>query len=123
MLLRLTTALIGGLTACAVMAADFQPVDSIKAAALGALSTGEAAAGGAIALVESGDKIEIDIPERKIQLLVDDNVIRERREKEESRGKDAFTPRNRKREISTALKAYAMFAASADKGAVRVLPE
>ena len=83
----------------------------------------EAAAGGAIALVESGDKIEIDIPERKIQLLVDDNVIRERREKEESRGKDAFTPRNRKREISTALKAYAMFAASADKGAVRVLPE
>lgn len=83
----------------------------------------EAAAGGAIALVESGDTIEIDIPNRIIRLAVADDVLAERRKKEESRGKDAFTPVKRDRVISTALRAYSMFAASADKGAVRVLPE
>ncbi|MDC7126832.1 MAG: dihydroxy-acid dehydratase [Spirochaetales bacterium] len=83
----------------------------------------EAAAGGAIALVESGDKIEINIPERTIKLLVSDEILAERRKKEESRGKDAFTPVSRNRQISNALKAYSLFASSADKGAVRVLPE
>ncbi|HAK47162.1 MAG TPA: dihydroxy-acid dehydratase, partial [Spirochaeta sp.] len=83
----------------------------------------EAAAGGAIALVESGDTIEIDIPNRTINLAVSEDVLAERRKKEEERGKDAFTPKNRDRVISKALKAYSIFAASADKGAVRVLPE
>ena len=58
MLLRLTTALIGGLTACAVMAADFQPVDTIKAAALGALPVGadaEATLDPALRLRRDGD--------------------------------------------------------------------
>ncbi len=83
----------------------------------------EAAAGGAIALVENGDRIEIDIPERSIQLLIDDEEMKIRMEKQKERGKDAYTPSNRDRKISTALKAYAMFASSADRGAVRKLPE
>ncbi len=83
----------------------------------------EAAAGGLIALVESGDRIEIDIPKRIIRLDVDEKIIAERRKKEEGRGKDAYTPKNRNRVISNALKAYSIFAASADRGAVRILPD
>ena len=83
----------------------------------------EAAAGGAIGLIESGDIIEIDIPNRIINLKVTESELEKRRKKQEERGKDAFTPVNRERTVSNALKAYAMFAASADKGAVRVLPE
>ncbi|MBI9106803.1 MAG: dihydroxy-acid dehydratase [Spirochaetales bacterium] len=83
----------------------------------------EAAAGGAIALVRTGDRIEIDIPNRTIKLLVDDDILEKRRKDETAKGKDSFKPIGRDRQISTALKAYAMFASSADKGAVRVLPE
>ena len=81
----------------------------------------EAAAGGLIALVEDGDAIEIDIPARTIHLAVPDNVLAERRIKEEHRGKQAFTPKNRKRTVSAALKAYAALVTSADTGAVRDL--
>ena len=81
----------------------------------------EAAAGGLIALVEDGDPIEIDIPNRSIHLAVADNVLAERRIKEEHRGKQAFTPKNRKRTVSAALKAYAALVTSADTGAVRDL--
>ncbi|MFW2368218.1 MAG: dihydroxy-acid dehydratase [Desulforhopalus sp.] len=83
----------------------------------------EAASGGAIALIEDGDTIEINIPARTINVAISDEELARRRETEEAKGKDAFTPVGRKREISTALKAYALFAASADKGAVRILPE
>lgn len=83
----------------------------------------EAAAGGAIALIEAGDQIEIDIPLRKINILISDIELAERRKKEEAKGKLAFKPEGRERTVSTALKAYALLAASADKGAVRVLPE
>jgi dihydroxy-acid dehydratase len=83
----------------------------------------EAASGGAIALIEDGDTIEIDIPARTIRVAVSDAVLAERRKKEEAKGPKAFTPTDRDRVISTALKAYALFAASADKGAVRLLPE
>ena len=83
----------------------------------------EAAAGGAIALIEEGDIIEIDIPGRKIDLAVSEEVLALRRSREEEKGAAAFTPADRDREISQALKAYAIFAASADKGAVRVIPE
>ena len=83
----------------------------------------EAAAGGAIALVRSGDLIEIDIPNRTINLAVDSDVLEKRRAGEDSRGKEAYKPVSRERNISTALKAYAMFASSADRGAVRRLPE
>ncbi len=81
----------------------------------------EAAAGGLIALVEDGDAIEIDIPNRSIHLAVADNVLAERRIVEEHRGKQAFTPKNRKRVVSAALKAYAALVTSADTGAVRDL--
>ena len=83
----------------------------------------EAAAGGAIGLVEDGDLVEIDIPARKMNVLVSDEILSQRREKELAKGSQAFRPADRERPISQALKAYALFAASADKGAVRVLPE
>jgi len=82
----------------------------------------EAASGGAIALIENGDTIEIDIPARTINVAVPEEELTARREKEEAKGKAAFTPVGRQRPVSTALKAYALFAASADKGAVRILP-
>ena len=83
----------------------------------------EAAAGGNIALINNEDIIEIDIPERKINMLVDDKEISRRREIETSKGKDAFKPIGRDRKISKALKIYSALASSADKGAVRKLPE
>ncbi len=82
----------------------------------------EAAAGGAIALVEDGDTIEIDIPARKIHMAVPAEKLRERRQKEEKKGEKAFYPTDRDRKVSKALQAYALLAASADKGAVRLLP-
>lgn len=82
----------------------------------------EAAAGGAIALIEDGDTVEIDIPARKINLAVSDDELARRRSEEEAKGAQAFSPVDRNRKISTALKAYALFATSADKGAVRHLP-
>jgi dihydroxy-acid dehydratase len=81
----------------------------------------EAAAGGLIALVEEGDPIEIDIPNRTIRLAVPDDVIGHRRRAEEARGKAAYTPHNRKRVVSPALQAYAALVTSADTGAVRDL--
>ncbi len=82
----------------------------------------EAAAGGAIALVHDGDMIEIDIPEREINVLVQEEELARRRAVEVAKGNKAFCPDDRDRHVSQALKAYAMFAASADKGAVRQLP-
>jgi dihydroxy-acid dehydratase len=81
----------------------------------------EAASGGDIALVKTGDMIEIDITGRKISLLVDETELGKRRREEESRGKEAFTPVDRKRIISNALKTYAVNVSSADKGAVRMI--
>ena len=83
----------------------------------------EAAAGGAIALVADGDSIEINIPARTINAQVSPEIMVGRRKKEEEKGRLAFSPTDRNRNISTALKAYALFAASADRGAVRILPE
>lgn len=83
----------------------------------------EAAAGGAIALVRDGDSIEINIPERSINVMITDEELAKRRAVEEERGTAAFSPQDRDRQVSQALKAYAMFAASADKGAVRILPD
>ncbi len=83
----------------------------------------EAAAGGAIALVEDGDTIEIDIPKRTINVNISDEQLAERRRKEEAKGSLAYTPVGRERLVSPALKAYALLASSADQGAVRILPE
>jgi len=79
----------------------------------------EAANGGTIALVKDGDIIEIDIPNRGIRLAVPDNELHARREEQQARGDAAYTPINRQREVSFALRAYASLATSADKGAVR----
>lgn len=79
----------------------------------------EAAAGGNIGLVRDGDIIDINIPERTINVLISDEELAERRKQEEARGKDAFTPVSRDRVISKALKAYASMVTSADKGGVR----
>ncbi|MDJ0384900.1 dihydroxy-acid dehydratase [Streptomyces sp. G-G2] len=75
----------------------------------------EAASGGAIALVEDGDRIRIDIPNRTIELLVPDETLAARRE---ALG-GVYAPKNRERKVSAALRAYAAMATSADKGAVR----
>ncbi|KQT85493.1 dihydroxy-acid dehydratase [Aurantimonas sp. Leaf443] len=80
----------------------------------------EAAEGGLIALVEEGDPIEIDIPNRSIHLAVEPAEIAARREAMEAKGKDAWKPAEiRKRKVTTALKAYASMATSAARGAVR----
>lgn len=79
----------------------------------------EAASGGNIALVQDGDIIDIDIPERTINVRLSDEELATRREKEIALGKIAFTPKSRDRYISRALKAYAASVTSADKGGVR----
>ena len=80
----------------------------------------EAAAGGAIGLVREGDMIDIDIPGRTISLRVSDDDLAKRRAEQDAKGWKPEKARPRK--VSTALKAYAMLATSADKGAVRELP-
>ncbi|KTF40340.1 dihydroxy-acid dehydratase [Xanthomonas translucens] len=77
----------------------------------------EAAAGGAIGLVRDGDRILIDIPNRRIDLLVDDTELAARRAAQDAQGWKPVEVRPRK--VTTALKAYALLATSADKGAVR----
>jgi len=77
----------------------------------------EAASGGVIGLVEDGDRIRIDIPARRIDLLLDDATLAERRADADARGWKPRAPRPRK--VTSALKAYALLATSADKGAVR----
>ena len=84
----------------------------------------EAAEGGLIALVEEGDTIEIDIPNRTIHLAVPDDELARRRAAMEALGDKAWKPKElRKRKITTALRAYAALTSSAAKGAVRVVPE
>ena len=79
----------------------------------------EAAAGGAIGLVQNGDRIRIDIPNRSINVLVSDEELAKRREAQNAKGWKPAQPRPRK--VSAALKAYAKLVMSADKGAVRDL--
>lgn len=81
----------------------------------------EAASGGIIGLVQTGDLIIIDIPNRKIELKVSDEEIELRRQNELKRGKNSFTPPFRQRNVSNSLKAYAKLVSSADKGAIRII--
>ncbi|MEO5755859.1 MAG: dihydroxy-acid dehydratase [Mesorhizobium sp.] len=84
----------------------------------------EAAEGGLIGLVQEGDTIEIDIPNRTINLAVSDAELAVRRVAMEARGAAAWKPEEkRKRKVTTALRAYASMATSAAKGAVRYVPE
>jgi dihydroxy-acid dehydratase len=82
----------------------------------------EAAEGGAIGLIEEGDRILIDIPARRIDVLLSDEQLAERRRRMLERGKDAFRP-NRDRKVSQALQAYALMTTSAAMGAVRDLEQ
>jgi len=82
----------------------------------------EAAAGGAIGLVRNGDIIRIDIPNRSINVALTENELDARRAAENAKGPSAWKPTEvRPRKVSASLKAYAMLATSADKGAVRDL--
>ena len=83
----------------------------------------EAASGGEIALVRDGDVITIDIPSRRIDVALSDEQLAQRRSEEEARGRKAFTPPFRQREVSRSLKAYAAMVSSADKGAVRIIED
>ncbi|WP_086842277.1 dihydroxy-acid dehydratase [Amycolatopsis kentuckyensis] len=78
----------------------------------------EAAAGGLIGLVENGDRILLDIHERRLELLVDDAILAERRAKMEA-SERPWQPKERQRPVTAALRAYARMATSADTGAVR----
>ncbi len=81
----------------------------------------EAAAGGNIALIRDNDIIEINIPERTINVLLSDEELESRRKEEQQRGAKAFTPPVRQRNVPKALQAYASMVSSADKGAVRII--
>jgi len=83
----------------------------------------EAAEGGAIGLIEEGDRINIDIPNRSINLDVSVQVLDERRKAMEAKGAAAWKPVSRDRVVSKALQAYAALTTSADKGAVRDLEQ
>ncbi|QGE92201.1 dihydroxy-acid dehydratase [Bordetella holmesii] len=83
----------------------------------------EAAEGGTIGLVEDGDIIEIDIPQRRMHLAVEDAELARRRAVMEARGEQAWKPVDRERVVSLALQAYAALATSADRGAVRDLSQ
>jgi dihydroxy-acid dehydratase len=83
----------------------------------------EAAQGGAIALVEDGDTIEIDIPNRSIHLAISPEALAARRAAMEAKGDKAWKPVNRQRYVSAALQAYALLTTSADTGAVRDLSQ
>jgi len=83
----------------------------------------EAAMGGAIALVEEGDTIEIDIPNRSINLAISDEALAQRRAAMDAKGVHGWKPVDRERMVSQALQAYAALTTSADTGAVRDLSQ
>lgn len=81
----------------------------------------EAASGGVIALVQDGDPIEFDIPNRRVHLDVSEQELDARRADMNARGEKAWRPAVRQRQVSTALRVYGLMAASADKGGARDL--
>jgi dihydroxy-acid dehydratase len=81
----------------------------------------EAAAGGAIALLRTGDTIEINIMDRSINAIISDDELIKRQEQESARGEQAYRPKERRRQIPASLKAYAATVSSADRGAVRIV--
>jgi len=83
----------------------------------------EAAEGGAIGLIEEGDIVKINIPNRSINLDVSDDVLDERRKAMDAKGQAAWKPANRQRVVSKALQAYAALTTSADRGGVRDLEQ
>ncbi len=107
-------------TACALIT-DGRFSGGTSGLSIGHISP-EAAAGGNIGLIRDNDVIEIDIPNRSINVKLTDEELNQRRIEELARGKDAFTPKEvRERHVSKALKAYASMVSSADKGAIRII--
>lgn len=76
-----------------------------------------------MALVENGDRVDIDIPQRLIRVNVSDEVFEQRRQQMVAKGEDAWLPENRQREVSRALQTYAATTTSAARGAVRDLEQ
>ena len=109
-----------GLGSSVALITDGRFSGASRGASIGHISP-EAASGGNIGLIEDGDIIEIDIPNRSINVKLSDEELAARREKEMARGKDAFTPKDRNRVVSKSLRAYASLVSSADKGAVRLI--
>ena len=83
----------------------------------------EAAEGGAIGLIEEGDKIKINIPDRSIAVDISDSELNNRRLVMEKKGKSAWQPIGRNRQVSKSLQAYSLMVTSAAKGAVRDLDQ
>ncbi len=108
-------------SACALMT-DGRFSGGTSGLSIGHISP-EAAAGGAVGLLRTGDRIEIDISKRSINVKIDPEELETRRNEELRRGKKAFTPRGRNRIVSNSLKIYAEHASSADTGAVRIIDE
>jgi dihydroxy-acid dehydratase len=81
----------------------------------------EAASQGAIALVEDGDTIVIDIPARTINLMISNEMLDMRQAREKSKGKSAYSPEGRERTVTPSLRVYAAHVSSADRGAIRVI--
>jgi dihydroxy-acid dehydratase len=108
-------------SACALMT-DGRFSGGTSGLSIGHISP-EAAAGGAVGLLRTGDRIEIDITKRSINGKITAEELESRRNEELRRGKKAFTPRDRNRIVSKALKLYAEHASSADTGAVRIIDE
>lgn len=106
-------------TACALIT-DGRFSGGTSGLSIGHISP-EAAAGGNIGLIQDGDIIEIDIPNRSINVKLSEAELATRRATELARGKDAFTPKDRNRVVSKALKIYASIVSSADKGAIRMI--
>lgn len=104
-----------GLDKCCALLTDGRFSGGTSGLSIGHVSP-EAAAGGVIALVRNGDKISIDIPMRSISLCVTDKELEQRQNEIKE-----YKPQNRDRKVSKALKAYAHFVSSADKGAVRLI--
>ena len=107
-----------GLGAACALVTDGRFSGATSGLSIGHVSP-EAAEGGLIALIEPGDRIFIDVPNRRIELMVEDSVIAERRAAQVARGAAAWKPKGRKREVSPALRAYAALTTNAARGAVR----
>jgi dihydroxy-acid dehydratase len=118
-----TTILKGkGLASSCALITDGRFSGATSGLSIGHISP-EAAAGGDLALVREGDTIRIDIPNRSIAAMVDSATLDARRAEEQSRVRPFSPVDARARRVSKALRAYAMFAASADLGGVKVVPE
>lgn len=107
-----------GLGKCCALLTDGRFSGGTSGLSIGHASP-EAAEGGAIGLIQEGDTIEIDVPKRRIHLVISDAKLLSRREEMDHKGTKAWQPASRERKVSASLRAYAALTTSADTGAVR----